>query len=100
MVAHNRTITHTRLLFAAAEHYVDRRTYTFSRGADMVVVLTNGNYSDATPRPAAYNLSGLANFAGRTLCDALRSGVRLHDGRAAPAVQTNTAALFLSKVLC
>ncbi|EFN56269.1 hypothetical protein CHLNCDRAFT_30901, partial [Chlorella variabilis] len=56
------------------EHYMDRRTYTFSRGSDMVVVLTNGNYSEAVPRPAAYNLSGLASFAGDTLCDALRSG--------------------------
>ena len=54
---------------------MDRRTYTFSRGSDMVVVLTNGNYSEAGPRPAAYNLSGLASFAGDTLCDALRSGV-------------------------
>ena len=54
---------------------MDRRTYTFSRGSDMVVVLTNGNYSEAVPRPAAYNLSGLASFAGDTLCDALRSGV-------------------------
>lgn len=55
--------------------FTDRRTFAFSRGNKLLVVLTNGNYSEAVPRPAEYRLSGLDGFAGARLCDALHSGV-------------------------
>ncbi|PSC67013.1 alpha-1,3-glucan synthase Ags3, partial [Micractinium conductrix] len=54
--------------------FTDRRTFAFSRGNKLLVVLTNGNYSEAVPRPAEYRLSGLDGFAGARLCDALHSG--------------------------
>lgn len=59
----------------AAEHYVDRNAFAFSRGGRMLVVLTSGSWTAANPRPAAYNLRGLAEHAGSRLCDALHSGV-------------------------
>lgn len=56
---------------------MDRATYAFTRGSRMLVVLTAG-YNETTPepRPAAYSLRGLQQFAGTRLCDAMLSGVR------------------------
>ena len=57
----------------------DATTYAFTRGENMLAILTNGNYSDSpggNPRPAAYKLAGLDQLAGVHLCDGLQSGVR------------------------
>ncbi|KAL4458945.1 hypothetical protein ABPG75_013810 [Micractinium tetrahymenae] len=56
------------------EVFVDSHSYVFSRGGKVLVVLTAGNYTPEDPRPPAYLLSGLQQFAGTSLCDALHSG--------------------------
>ena len=51
---------------------MDRHTFAFSRGPELLVVLTSG----AAPHPpAAYHLTDLTHMAGEELCDALQSGV-------------------------
>lgn len=54
---------------------MDHDTYAFSHGAELLAVLTSGNFTEQHPRPAAYTLHGLSRMAGATLCDALGSGV-------------------------
>lgn len=52
--------------------FVDDQTYAFRRGL-VVVVTTNGNWSAANPRPAAYTLRGMPE--GLELCDQLNQQV-------------------------
>lgn len=58
----------SKLPSGTTEAYVDNDTYAFTRGPDMLVMLTSGAVD---PLPAAYSLANLTAAAGKELCDAL-----------------------------